>query len=172
MIKVPIEVPIPKIQIRHKGLYDLDTIYKTIRKWFNDREYDYNEARYKDKKAEYGNEVEHIMQGELQVTNFVKFDITIETKFYGVNEFEAELAGKKRKVNKGQFFIILNGTVTYDYNNNFSGATAQKFLKLLVTKIFKNYYEVKYLGKLYYEVYNLQTELKKETFMETSTNAY
>jgi hypothetical protein len=172
VIKVPIEAKVPQMEIRHKGLYDLDSIYKTIRQWLKVREYDYNEARYKDKKAEYGNEVEHIMQGEIQVTNFVKYNINIETKFYGVNEFESELAGEKRKVNKGQFFIILNGTVTYDYNNNFSGPKAQKFLKILVTKIFKNYYDVKYLNKLYYELYNLQTELKKEAFMETSTNAY
>ena len=172
MIKVPIEVKIPKIEIRHKGIYDLDTIYKTIRKWFKVREYDYNEKRYKDKKADYGNEVEHVMQGEIKITDFVKFNIEIETKFYGVKEFDGEIAGEKRKVNKGQFCITLTGAATYDYKNNFGGPTAQKFLKLLVTKILKNYYDVKYTNKLYYEIYNLQTELKKQAIMETKTNAY
>ena len=169
MITVPIEENIPQIEVRHKGLYDLDSMYKGIRAWLDERRYDYNEKRYKDKIADYGNEVEHEMEAELKVTDFVKFDIEIVTKFYGVKEFESEFKGKKRMVNKGQFFIQIKGKVTFDYKGNFK---SDYFLNLLVRRLLKNYYDVKYVDRLYYDLYNLQTLIKEQSYMETATNAY
>ena len=166
------EVPIPAMQIRHKGLYDLDTIYKSIRLWLRQREYDYNEKRYKDKVGDAGNELDLEMVAELRVNGFVKFNLEIESKFYGLKEFEAELGGEKRKVNNGQYFLILKGKVTFDYQERFKSAIAESFLKFLVNVLLKNYYDVKYVDRLYYDLYQLQTLIKAETFMETAYNAY
>lgn len=170
--KIAITIKLNKIEIRHKGLYDLDTLYKKIRHWFSEREYEFNEERYKDKIADYGTEAEHKWNGELWVNNFVQYNIKIETKFYGVKEFEADYHGEKRKVNNGQLFIVMNGIVTFDYLNNFESKQAKYFLNLLINKIFKKYYEIKYIDKLDYDVYRLQTLIKEELHMETASNAY
>lgn len=153
-------------------MYDLDAIYKSIRSWLNGREYEYNEGRYKDKISDMGNEVEHKMTGELRVDEFVQFNVTIETKFYGVKEFEADFMGGKRMVNNGQFYIILSGQVTYDYQKRFNSKVTSFFLELLVKKLLKNYFDVKYEDRLYYELYSLQTLIKEQTYMETASNAY
>jgi hypothetical protein len=153
-------------------MYDLDSIYKSIRAWLNDREFEYNEDVYKDKISDLGNELELKMSGELRVTEFVKFNVKLEAKFYGVKEFEADYMGSKRKVNNGQFFILLSGVVTYDYKGRFKSDASQFFLDLLVKRLLKNYFDVKYVDRLYYELYSLQTLIKEQVYMETATNAF
>lgn len=166
------EENIPPVQIRHKGLYDFEGIYRAIRAWFRQREYDYNEGRYKDKTSDFGNEVELKMNGEIKITDFVQYNVDIEAKFFGVKEFETDFKGEKRKVNNGQFFIVLTGKVTYDYKKRFKSEISKAFLKFLIGTLLKNYYDVKYVDRLYYDVYDLHTLIKTKAFMETATNAY
>ena len=171
MIIVSIKRSIPTIEIRHKGLYDLDTLYKSLRAWLRAKEYDYNEKRYKDKVGSNGNELDLEMRGELRVNGFVQFNLEIDGKFFGIREFDAELGGEQRKVNNGQLFITLKGSVTYDYRGQFEGSS-EKFLDLMINTLLKNYYDVKYEDRLYYEIYGLQTLIKEQIFMETASNAY
>ncbi|MFP4568293.1 MAG: hypothetical protein ACLFN8_05100 [Candidatus Woesearchaeota archaeon] len=112
------------------------------------------------------------MEGEVRINEFVKFEIKLETKFYGVKEFETEFRGEKRLMNKGQLFIKLNGIITYDYKRNFKGKFAETLLHLLVNVILKNYYDVKYVDRLYYDVYNMHNMIKELLYMESATNAY
>ena len=153
-------------------MYDLDGIYKAIRRWLTEREYEYNEDRYKDKPADIGNEVELDMSGELRVNDFVRFNVKLSAKFYGLKEFEADYMGSKRPVKNGQFFIRVTGTVTYDYQKKFSSTLAEFFLDLMIKKLLKNYYDVKYVDRLYYDLYTLQTLIKEQVYMETASNAY
>ncbi len=161
-----------EIEIRHKGLYDFESIYKAVRKWLKDKEYEFNEPKYKDKAGKDGNEVEIKMLGELRVTNFVKFTVKTEAKFFGVREFETEFEGETRKMNKGQFYFLIKGEVEYDYENRFKSDISKYFLNLLIGTILKNYYDVKYVDRFYYELYDLHTLIKTKTHMETASNAY
>ena len=160
------------IEIRHKGLFDLNSIYRGMRKWLRDREYDYDEKRYKDKVGHLGNDLDLEMLGELRVTEFVKFNVEIVCKFSNLKEFEAELGGEVRKVSNGQFFVQISGSVTFDYQERFSSPVAQSFLKFLVGTLLKNYYDVKYVDRFYYDLYDLQTLIKELSFMETASNAF
>jgi len=169
---ISIIIDIPEIEIRHKGVYDLDSIYKSIRAWLFERHYEYQEDRYKDKISDFGNEAEINMSNELKVDEFVQFNIKIETKFFGIKEFEADYKGSKRKVNNGQFFIRLKGSVVYDYKKKFKSWFSKFFLDFLIKKLLKNYYEVKYVDRLYYDLYALQTLIKEKVYMETASNAY
>jgi len=170
--KISLDIKTDQIEIRHKGLYDLDTIYKKIRAWYNEREYYYDEPKYKDKISDFGNELEIKMTGFLPVTDFVSYTVKVEGKFYRLKEFETEYKGEKRKMNKGQFFLQFKGNVSYDYQDRFKSKLAKFLLDFMINTIFKKYYEIKYLDKLYYEIYTLQTLIKELTYMETASNAY
>ncbi|MCC7573974.1 hypothetical protein KO361_00075 [Candidatus Woesearchaeota archaeon] len=112
------------------------------------------------------------MRAEVKINDFVKFNVEVDGKFYGVKEFEAEYMGNKRKVNNGQFFVKISGQVTYDYQGKFKGNITEYFLELLVKRILKNYYDIKYVDRLYYDLYTLQTLIKEKVYMETASNAY
>lgn len=162
-----------EVEIRYKGVYDLDGIYKTIRGWFDNRRYDYMEKTHKDKATNpWGNEVEWEMNTELKVDGFIKYEIYVRTKFFDVKEYDAEIHGHKHRLTNGKFWIEITGNVVFDYNKHFETPFTAKLLDLLVNHIFKRYYAVNHIEKLYKSLFDLQTEIKKFMKMETAYNAY
>ncbi len=161
------------LDLRYKGIYDLDGIYKLMRQWLDERRYDFMEKIYKDKVGSpFGNEVEHEMIPELKVNDFIKFHITIVTKFYDYKEFEAVIDGEKKKVSDGRFFIKISASIEFDYQNKFKTDFEKKLLKFLIKTLLVRYYEFKYYDKLAYDVYDLHAKLKKFIKMESEYNAY
>lgn len=164
-------VPKNSVQIRYKGKYDFEGLYRLIRSWLDERRYDFMETLYKDKVAgPFGNEVELKLDPELKVNEFIKFHIHIETKFFDVKEFEAELHGKKKRICEGRFVLWFGANVEFDYTEKYK--KYEGLLNFLVTKILKRYYEVKYIDVLTYDLYDLHAKIKKFLRMETEYNAY
>ena len=162
-----------EIEIRYKGVYDLDGIYKTIRGWLDQNRLDYREKIHKDKATNpWGNEVEWEMTPERKVDGFIKYEIYIRTKFFDVKEYDAVIHGHKHRLTDGKFWIEITGNVVFDYKNNFKSDFAKKMLDLLVKKIFRRYYRVHHVEKLYKDMYVLHNEIKKYMKMETAFNAY
>lgn len=161
------------LEIRYRGVFSFDDVYKTVRHWIDERRYDFMEGLYKDKvDTPFGNEVEIEMQPELKVTEFIKYHIYFTSKFTGVKEFTANINGEQKKVTDGRFWIRLNATVEFDYQDKFKSDFSNKILKFLVDSIFKNYYEMKHYVRLKKDLYDLHTKIKKCLNMETASTAY
>lgn len=162
-----------EIEIRYKGTYDLDGIYKTIRGWLDSHRYDYMEKVHKDKATNpWGNEVEWEMTPEVKIDGFIKYEIYIRTKFYDVKEYEVTVHGHKHKVTDGKFWIEITGNVVFDYKGNFKKGFWDDMMKFLVKDLFKRYYRVHHIEKLYKDMFDLHNEIKKFMKMETAFNAY
>ncbi|MFA6073221.1 MAG: hypothetical protein WC758_03850 [Candidatus Woesearchaeota archaeon] len=162
-----------EIEIRYKGIYDLEGIYKTIRGWLDSNRYDYMEKIHKDKQTNpWGNEVEWEMVPCRKVDGFIMFYIYIRTKFYDVKEFSSVVHGHKRNVTDGRFWIEITGVVEYDYGGNFSSEFGKKLLNLIIKKIFKKYFRIYYHERLKADIYKLHNEIKEFMKLETAYNAY
>lgn len=169
----PVSAYEKEIEIRYKGLYDLDGIYKLIRGWLDARRYDYMEKIHKDKSTNpWGNEVEWEMTPELKVDGFIKYEIYIRTKFYDVKEFESIQHGHKRMLTDGRFWIEITGLVKFDYRDRFESKFEKTILEWLIRRIFWRYYRVHHIEKLYKDMFDLHNEIKKFMKMETAFNAY
>ncbi len=165
--------PMDAIEIRFKGIYDFEGLYKVLRQWFFDRKYDFHETKYKDKVGSpFGNEVEINMAPWLKINEFVKYNVSVKTHFYDVKEFETVVDGEKKLMTEGRFFIVLNGTVEFDYNNKFKTPFEKWALKFLVRTALKKYFELHYFDGVTYDVYELEALIKKHLKMDTSYNAY
>jgi hypothetical protein len=170
-----LEVPISEkhLEIRYTGVYDIGSVYNAIRNWLDMRRYDYMETLNKDKVSTvFGNEVEWKMRPEQKVDGFIKYHIEVDTHFYDVKEFEAVVDGKKTKLTDGKFWIKISGSVEFDWQEKFRTPLANQLLKFLVLTLFKRYYRYKYIYKLNEDMYDLQTEIKKDLKMEIASNAY
>ena len=182
-MSLPISIFDEVLRLKYKGVLDFEGLYKLIRKWFNERGYDYMEPKYKDKAAgPFGNEVELKMQGEKKVTDFIKYHVQIEIIMIELKEFDAKIDGHVKKVTNGRIFIdIAKVECEFDWQNRFQPAkkpdsddlfsvisynfkeytSGPRLLKLLVTKLLKRYYEIKYLGPLEAEALDLHEKIKK-----------
>ncbi|MGV8161961.1 MAG: hypothetical protein ACP5N2_01345 [Candidatus Nanoarchaeia archaeon] len=162
-----------EIEIRYKGIYDLDGIYKVIRGWLDARRFDYMEKVHKDKATNpWGNEVEWEMTPMRKVDGFIAYNIFIRTKFYDVKEFEAVVHGHKRMVTDGRFWIEITGNVEFDYTNRFKTEFSKKLITFLVKRVFWKYYRIHHVERLYWDLYDLHNEIKTFMKMETAFNAY
>jgi len=162
-----------QLEIRYKGIYNLDGLYKMMRSWLDAQRYDYMEKRYKDKVGgPFGNELEIEMRPELKVTEFIKFHIEVDTHMWEVKEFEAEIDGQKKLVTDGRFFIKLRCWIEFDYQGRFKTDFQKALLKFMITKVLKRYFEIKWYDRLKYDLYKFHAEIKKFLKCETEFNAY
>ncbi len=170
MPKVPV---LEKIDVRYKGNYDFDGLYKLIRKWLDDRRYDYMENVYKDKAASpFGNELELKMKPELKVTPYIKYHVEILIKVFDFKEFEAVIDGQNKRISSGRLFIQIQGAVEYDWQKKFGKGFPAKLQDLMFNKMLKRHFEIKYLDRLAYDVYHLQSDIKNFLKMESIKSAY
>ncbi len=159
--------------VRFKGTFDFDGLYKLIRNWLDDRKYDYMEKVYKDKAASpFGNELELNMIPELKVTPYIKYHIEILIKVFDFKEFDAVVDGEKKKVSNGRLFIQITPEVEYDWQKKYKEGFAATLQELMVKRLLKRHFEIKYYDTLAYDAYDLQTKIKKFLRMKTIKSAY
>lgn len=149
--------------IKYKGVYDFEGFYRLIRKWFKERNYDFSEPLYKDKTGgALGNEIELKLYGEKKVTEFVKYHIKLETWKIEMKEFDAKIDGETKKVTDGRMFVkITEVAVEFDWQNKFKSGWQDKLLNFMIGKVLRRYYEIKFMGPLEGEAYDLHEKLKK-----------
>lgn len=161
------------IMIRFRGVFSWEAIYSAVRNWFDERRYYYMEPKYKDKvSSPLGNEVELDMSAELPVTEYIKYHIEVSFHHYDVKEFDANIDGKTQKVTNGRFSVILKGWIEFDYSDKFKTPFEIKLRNFLMNVALKRYFEFKYIDSLTYDVYQLETLIKKNLKMKTHYNAY
>jgi len=160
------------IEIRYKGVFDWEGLYRLIRKWFSDHKYVYIEFRYKDKVAgPFGNEVEVKAAPYRKVSDFLKYNIKLHVKVFDFKEFEIEVDGEKKKVTESRMFINISGNIEFDYNKKFKTDFEKKLLKWM-TSALRMYYGAKHFDNLTHSMYQLHQEIKDFLNMETKYYGY
>lgn len=153
--------------VRYKGVYDYEGLYKLLITFLEDRKFDIEEKKYKDKQAgPFGHEVEHKHKAAREVTEFIQYQVSVSTHFWDVKEFVANAENGKKKLTSGKFEIVINGSVIFDWQDNYKSDFWKKFLDFYVDTLFKKYYEENYLGQLETYLFDLQKALKKHANME------
>lgn len=154
--------PVHNLILRYKGVYDFEGLYKLLISWFNDMDYRYIEAVYKDKSdTPFGNEVEWKMVPDKEVTDFVKYKLGIYVHLWDVKEFEAERHGKKVKLCDGRVKVVIErATVEFDYQNYFNSKRLEGLRNFMISKMFKKHYELNYIDPLEKEMLDLQAKIK------------
>lgn len=153
--------------IRYKGVYDFEGIYRFMRQFLEEKRFDVEEGRYKDKETgPFGNEVEHKWECSREITPFVKYNLEIRTDFEGVKEFEANTDNGTKKVTSGKFEISLDGNVEFDWQNQYDSGWAKTFRDFYINTLFWNYYKYNYIAPFENYIYEFQRKIKDYADME------
>lgn len=167
-------LPIPGGTIRYNGLFDFDGLYFAISEWFKKYRYWFHETSYKHKVPNpRGAEQELDVHGELEITDFIKFNISLNIRTWDMTEVEIVKNGQKKLLTKARLQVKLFGKIEYDWQNKF---TKNAFTRAL----FRLYYAVFYRKEmtsiwgdmLVYRMFNLHHHIKKYIDMQTQYNAY
>jgi len=149
--------PGPGLQIRKRGVFDLDKLYQEMTNWFGKNKYDFNEDIHSDKKGDKGKEIIIVLSGEKKVTDYIKCNIKVNFFLKNINK----VSKASDNLEKGSVKITLIAKLVLDYNKKWNKSSFSSFL----FKIYNNYIikkEIgKYKNKLYKEILNLQDVAKE-----------
>ena len=160
-------------EIRFSGIFDYEKLYLAMYNWLRDHYYEVSET-YKHKMTGLGAEIELAFKGERKESEFIKFNLELETHFWDVTDVETVVNGKKQKLNKGRCTMIIKFKVTLDYQSQFdkSEFLVRLFNVLRFTVISNRTILIVYVGKLIGESYKLDTKIKDELGMYSAYNAW
>ena len=139
--------------IRYKGVFDIDSLYKSIKSWCGSHSYKYYEKDMTEKTKPQGNSLQLKIVAEREIDDYVLF--TIEIIFDEVLRI--------KKVNKGysgDARIIIKANMTLDYHNNWKNIPFLLYLynNIILKKKILNYY----WPKIYDEMMGINSLIKSE----------
>jgi hypothetical protein len=172
MTKIPVG-PGP-IYVRYTGLFDFDALYAAIIDWCKSHGYKWDEETYKHKvPSPRGAESEWAWYAEKDVTDYIKYKISMKVHTWDGTEVEVIKDKKKKKLTNARFQIIMNGTIITDWQKRWEKNRFTRFLgRLYEEHIIRKKIENNYHDDLYYRLWNLQAIIKKFFNMQTKWNEY
>lgn len=162
------------ITLRYEGLFDFDGMYAAITDWGKNYGYMWHEKEYKHKvptPAGAEQEITWIMTKE--VTEYIRYQIEVHTRLWELTEVEVEQNGRKRPLTNARLYVIMNGTVHFDWQG--LGKRAKGFLAKFLAK---NYDDLlmknlsNHMDTLYYREWDLHALIKKYFDMQSKKYAY
>jgi len=166
------KVSLPQITLRYNGVFDFDSLYAEVTEWAKTYGYMWHESSFKHKvPGPEGAEQELAWQLTKKVTEFIKYDILFTIHMWEVKDVPVE--GRKNPLMRARLYLIINGTIEYDWQKKFGGS---KFTQLLGKWYMKlphmNPIETVYFDQLYYRIWNLHAQIKKYFDMQAKKHPY
>jgi len=144
------------LQVKHKGIFNLDELYKTLVKWFTMYKYKVHEIEYKDYKEDGKNMLYVKWEASKKVTDYVKY--VIETEL-NVNDFKEVMVDKKKNV-EGEISMKFAGYLLKDYEEVWSRKGYMKFMREVYDKFLHGYKLAETEKELKDELYKVVNEIK------------
>ena len=163
------KTPLPTTRLVYTGIFDLDKLYKTLRTWFIERDYELVETQYKHKvPSPAGAEEDIRWSAWRKVTGIILFRINIYIKLYDMKAVEVVKEGSKQKMTKSRLMIEFEGVVEVDYSKKWGGSKFMDGLqRWFYTFVYREPIENVYQDELYYTVYKVYTVAKETLDMES-----
>lgn len=172
---MPDEAHIRRMVVEKVGIIDLDGLYKTMRRWFYDYKYFFEEptSRIRPGTAA-GIEIEWKWKAWRKLNEYTMFWIDVYFYIWDVKDIEVIKDGEKVKLTKCRLMVEFDGYVDFDYQRVFGKTKFGKILfNILQRFIFQGEQQLAaWWDELYYHVYKLQTITKEYLDMEAKGNAY
>ena len=160
--------------IKYKGLYDLDGLYRFMANWMRQKRFEVFETLYKSKPPE----LEFRMYGERKVSGFVMNIVKVHYHSWGEYDLDVVANGKKKKMTNARMIITISGEIRAPFEDIFerprwtSSAIERRLLSLFRKWFMKRELESVYWDSLYYEIYKFHTAIKEYLKMTAEGNAY
>jgi len=160
-------------RVRYKGVFDFEGLYKMMREWFKDREYEFWEKRFKHKVKAGGSEVEINWDAWRDVTEFLRNWTYVYFHLWDYKEVEVVKDGQKKKMIYARMLIEFAYQMEFDYENKWQDTAFKRKLRDIYIKYaLKKDVETIYGDKLWYNTNKLQQAVKLYLGMESYSDVY
>lgn len=123
-----------KQQLKQKGFFNYEELYKFCFNWLKEEGYSVSEDKYDEKVSSFGKEIKIKWTAKKNISDYFRNVIELKWHILGLTEAEVEIAGQKQKTNKGEIKIDIKGVLERDYEARWEDKPAWKFLRGIYDK--------------------------------------
>jgi len=124
-----------KEAVKFAGIGDFKGAYNHAYEWLKEEEFSITEENYVEKVSGDGKDIEIAWTAARTLTDYFKISLSIKWRILGMSDVEAEIDGKKKKMNKfAEIKIDTKGVLVKDYDSKWEKTGMLKFLKDIYQK--------------------------------------
>lgn len=174
VIKNPLEPHDQYLNIKKKGVVDLQQLYADVKKWFYNRGYEFHETDHKAKTpTPIGSEQEIVVKGHKDEEEFYRWRIKMEIYIWDATPVYVMKNGQKTQMYKCRLKIWIEPTIEIDYMNKFESTDfLQRLRDWYISNIARRRFEVQMGDKLEYETFGLHDMIKRDLDMYASGDQF
>jgi hypothetical protein len=116
-------------KVTQVGFWNYNEVYEMLYGWLKDHGYGVKETSYKEKISGGSKEINISWKAGRGVTDYFKYEITLEWHIMGLKDAEVEVEGKKVKTNKGELEIAIKAFLVKDYESRWEDTPFYKFMR-------------------------------------------
>ena len=140
-----------KQSVKHKGLFNYSEFYNFCYNWFKDEGFLLSEKEYTEKISAAGKEVVIKWSAHRKITDYYQNFIDVKWHILGMNDAEADIDGKKVKMNKGEVKLEVDAKLKKDWEETWDKNPFWKFLRGIydryIMRTTEDEYEVRLIEK-------------------------
>jgi len=160
-------------KIRYRGLYDFEGLFRLMRAWFEAREYDFYEKRYKHKSKPAGAELEINFEAHREINEYARNVIKVYFHIWDAEEVEVVKDGRKRKMWDARMLIDFSGLVELDYDSHWDHSPFTRTMRSFYHRfVIRHEIDDVWTDKLWYKINELQQECKRFLGMQSESDVY
>jgi len=159
----------PIVNIRYKGVWDMQDLYESMVDWFLRKKYKFYEQLYKHKHpSPFGVERQYTWVAERKETDYVMTKYNIYYHVYDGKDVEVVLpSGEKKNYTKGRLWIELKVAFISDWEGRFNEKLFFSHLRDFYNKyILRKSFTQGWGPKNRYEMYELKAMIQRKLKME------
>ena len=160
--------------VKFRGNFDFIGLYDLLFAWLRDRHYRPVERKHKEKAGGEGKEVEIIIDGELEVNEYINYMVSFSIHVWDLKTVEIKEGDVTKKTDWGRLEVKMEGKIVMDPKNKIPNKTGilgamDTFLKKVAL-----WREIEFLhdDHLMITVGKVQAMVKKFLNMDTSETAF
>jgi len=122
-------------KIKYAGIFSFKDFYKFSYDWLNEEAgLELAENKYTEKIDGASKNINVEWSGGVNLTDYFKFEATINIKAENLKEVEINQGGAKIKTNQGSVEVDIKGILVRDYEGKFETSAFKKFLRSIYEK--------------------------------------
>jgi len=154
------KIVVDNVRINYKGLFNMRDFYRVMDGFFKEKGYDKREVRNNEYVKPEGKHLELWLEPYKKITDYAKLIIRLQVIIQDLREVVVEREGHKKKMQKGDIQVIIDGFLETDYENRWEGRPEYVFVRTLFDKFIYRRHTTQFEAMLVEETDELQATLK------------
>ncbi len=146
-------------KIIYKGFFDVTQLTRMIEQYFKTKAYDKRIVRDEEHVEKDSKYIHLWWEPYKKITDYIKFEIRIWIYITNVTQVEKDIDGIKTKINKGDFYITLDGFLITDYEHRWEEKPLYFFFRTVFDKFIYKMQMAKYEALIKEHVMELKAEI-------------